>query len=281
MYKIGISGSCVELTVENLAKMSEAGISAVELSSSPVYQAEADYKALKVNADKYGITLWSCHLPFYPFEDFDVSTLDTATRKQIVQRHSELIKKAADVGVDKFVIHPSGEPIADGERAERLNCAMESLDILAEIAWKAGGVVAVEDLPRTCLGRNIDELCKLTSANDKLRVCFDTNHLLYDNNLDFIRVLGERIITLHISDYDFVDEKHWLPGEGKNDWNLIYNGLKNAGYNGVWMYELRLEAPKTISRPRDLTLKDIYNNAQAVFNGEKITPLGVPTGIKR
>ena len=277
MLKIGVSGGCVELTEENLAKMSKAGITAVELSSSPVFQSEADYGILKKTAEKYGVELWSCHLPFYPFEDFDISTLERDARKKIVEYHGELIKKAADVGIDKFVIHPSGEPIEESERADRLNCAMESLSVLAEIAQKSGGTVAVEDLPRTCLGRDTDELCKLVSADDRLRVCFDMNHLLYDDNVEFIKALGEKIITVHVSDYDFTNERHWLPGEGKNPWDAIYNGLKEVGYNGVWMYELRLEAPKTILRPRDLTFEDIYNNAQAIFRGEAPLPLGVPT----
>lgn len=277
MFKIGVSGGCVELTEDNLAKMSKAGITVTELSSSPVFQSEADYGILKKTAEKYGIELWSCHLPFYPFEDFDISTLERDARKKIAEYHGELIKKAADVGIDKFVIHPSGEPIEESERADRLNCAMESLSVLAEIAQKSGGTVAVEDLPRTCLGRDIDELCKLISADDRLRVCFDMNHLLYDDNLEFIKALGEKIITVHVSDYDFTNERHWLPGEGKNPWGAIYNGLKEVGYNGVWMYELRLEAPKTILRPRDLTFEDIYNNAQAIFRGKNPLPLGVPT----
>ena len=281
MLRIGVSGGCIQLTEDNLSKMSQAGITAVELSSSPIYQAEADYKLLKSTAEKFGVELWSCHLPFYPFEDFDISTLDVEARKRIVNYQGELIKKAADVGIDKFVIHPSGEPIEDSLRSEHLECAMDSLAALAEIAFKAGGRVAVEDLPRSCLGRDINELCKLVSPDERLGVCFDMNHLLYDDNVEFIKTLGEKIITVHVSDYDFVDEKHWLPGEGKNDWNAIYNGLKEVGYNGVWMYELRLESPKTILRERDLTFKDIYDNAQAVFKGEKITPMGVPTGIKR
>ena len=275
--EIGVSGGCIELTEDNLEKMSKAGITAAELSSSPVFQAEADYNALKRTADKYGIELWSCHLPFYPFEDFDISAPDGATRKKIVDYQGELIKKAADVGIDKFVIHPSGEPYEEWERAVRLDYAAESLAFLAEIARECGGALAVEDLPRTCLGRDTEELCKLISLNDKLRVCFDTNHLLYDDNLEFIRTLGEKIITVHVSDYDFINERHWLPGEGKNNWNSIYSALKEVGYNGVWMYELRLGAPKTILRPRDLTFEDIYDNAQTIFKGEKPVSFGVPS----
>lgn len=30
---------------------------------------------------------------------------------------------------------------------------------------------------------------------------------------------------LHVSDYDIVDEKHWLPGEGEVDWEMVCNSL--------------------------------------------------------
>lgn len=55
-----------------------------------------------------------------------------------------------------------------------------------------------------------------------LYMCFDSNHLLGEANPDFLRRLYEaglagRIGSVHISDYDFTDERHELPGNGKND----------------------------------------------------------------
>ena len=71
------------------------------------------------------------------------------------------------------------------------------------------------------------------------------------------------------SDYDDINERHWLPGEGKVDWTALYNALREVGYNGVWMYELGQSCPKTILRDRDLTFPDFYENAMSVFVGEK------------
>ena len=88
----------------------------------------------------------------------------------------------------------------------------------------------------------------IMKANDKLRVCYDTNHLLGEAPLDFIKKIGPKIITLHVSDYDFINERHWLPGEGDNDWQAVYSALSDVGYNGVWMYEVGLLPPKTIER---------------------------------
>lgn len=207
-------------------------------------------------------------MPFGPFRVIDISSLHRELRENAINLYTELIAKAGDIGIDKFILHPSGEPIKDEEREERIKYSMQSLDQLAEIAHRNGAVIAVEDLPRSCLGNTAEEVHRLIGANDKLRVCFDTNHLLTDTNLNFIRTLSEKIITVHVSDYDFVDEKHWLPGEGKVDWNELFSALKDVNYKGVWMYEIGLTPPKTLARSRNLTFDDFLQNANAIFDGK-------------
>lgn len=275
MYRIGMSSCGFPLTEENFAALNENKISAVEISMQPELYKDIDYKQLKNLSEKYAVELWSYHLPFSPFSEIDISFTDKAKRESTVGYLSELIKKAADIGIDKFVIHASGEPIGDTERAERLKCAMLSLNTLAETACRCGGTIAVEDLPRTCLGNTSDEIIALLGANDKLRVCFDTNHLLQEDNLNFMKKLSDKIITVHISDYDFTNEKHWLPGEGELNWCEMYSAFKEIGYSGVWMYEIGLKCPKTITRDRDLNFSDFYNNAVTIFSQKQPAALGV------
>lgn len=123
-------------------------------------------------------------------------------------------------------------------------------------------------MPRTRLGNTTEELKRLISANDKLRVCFDTNHLLKDDNVSFIKEIGDKIVTLHVCDFDLIDEKHWLPGEGKNDWQGILYELQKINYSGAWLYEVLLKTPATIKRNRDLVYTDFVENAQSLFNGK-------------
>ena len=78
-----------------------------------------------------------------------------------------------------------------------------------------------------------------------------------------------------MSDYDFKDERHWLPGEGKIDWQTLYQDLKAVGFDGTWLYELNLSSTKTIDREKDLTAFDVKNNADEIFEGKKPTPHGV------
>ena len=268
MYKIGLS-TCGNVSEEFFSNSAKAGIELVEISAPKDVCDAINYSDLLKWSKTYGLGLWTYHLPFLPFAEIDISNKNVS--KKTVEYFTEIIKKATDIGVNKFVIHPSGEPILDVERSEKLKTAKESLYNLAEIASNYGAVIAVEDLPRTCLGKNSTEINDLISVNDKLKVCFDTNHLLNENIVDFVNSVGDRIITTHVSDYDFTDEKHWLPGEGKIDWQALLTALKGINYCGPWLYELNLTTPKTINRSCNLTYSDFVKNANEIFKNEPIS----------
>ena len=278
MLEIGLSTCGFTPNEENFIALHSAGIKNVEISVPFNTYPELNHAEIKKAADISGVKLWSYHLPFAGAKDFDIASLDPEMRKSTLNSLEGYIKLGADIGIDKFVIHPCGEPkSSDGElREEEILRSMESLDYLAELAAREGAVIAVEDLPRSCLGNTAAEVERLISANDKLRVCFDTNHLLTESAPDFVERLGEKIVTVHVSDFDFINERHWLPGEGKLDWQPLYKKLIEKGYRGPWLYEISLEPnPKTMER-RKLNFSDFYNNAVEIFSGKKPTPIGTP-----
>lgn len=268
MYKIGLSTCGKKIDRTLFEQYRKAGIAAMEISPKPEEYADIDYDMLKQLSEECGVELWSYHLPF---GDTDVSDKERCTYS--LRYFEELIQKASAIGIKRFIVHPSGEPIAEEERLARMQCSKENLAALAEIAKKYDAVIAVEDLPRTCLGRNSDEIAELNGAHDNLRVCFDTNHLLKEDPIAFIHKIGNKIITTHVSDYDFVDEKHWLPGEGKVDWSAMLQALRDVEYDGVWMYEAEFKCPRSIIRNRDLTCEDFARNAAELFADKEITVL--------
>ena len=270
MFKVGLSSCGKEIDEKLFSEYKKSGIGFMEISMSYEKLEEFDYKKTQKLAQKYGINLWSFHLPFER-ACYDISQLDEQKRSLCVKTLSELIKKAADIGIDKFVIHPSREPIEDEERNAKIEKSKQSLKELSCVAVASGGVLAVEDLPRTCLGNSSSELLELVLSDENLRICLDTNHMLMENPADLIRNVGKRIITTHISDYDFINERHWLPGEGKINWNEIVAALKEVNYNGVWLYEIGFKCPKTIIRDRDLVCDDFTRNAKEIFMGKDIT----------
>lgn len=267
---IGMSRASVSESI--FKELKDAQVKYFEVSLYKEEVEKLDFAYLKETAEKYGIVLWSFHLPFMPFAEIDISNPEIA--EKTVEYLKYFIENGAKIGIDKFVIHASGEPIKEEDRRVRMDTAKKSLKELCEFADKFGAVIAVENLPRTCLGRDSSDILELLSADSRLKSCFDTNHLLKEDSTEYIKAVGEKIITTHVSDYDFKDERHWLPGEGKIDWQRLYSDLKSVGFDGAWLYELNLGAGWTIDRDRDLTAHDVKKNAQEIFDGKKPTPHG-------
>ena len=273
--KLALSTSSIVITEEALEDCKKAGIGAIEISAGLKSNADViDFFAIKEMAERIGIDLWSFHLPFVPFEIIDISQPSLA--QDTVEYFCSLIDKATAIGIRTFVVHSSGEPIEEADRAERLECAKVSLRRLAEYAESKGVTIAVEDLPRTCIGRDSSDILSLISSHPSLRVCFDTNHLLGEDIGAFIDAVGDKIATTHISDYDFINERHWLPGEGQIDWVKLKNMLSAKGYEGPWLYEVGLLGSNwTIDRPRCLTREDISRNFDEIMSDVAPTPVGI------
>ncbi len=276
-WKLGLSSIYTDdVGTDTFKEFAQGGIDAIEVSLTPQKYYTQDWKRVKKDSADTGVSLWSFHLPFYPFAEYNIASLDKNIRDTAVSKQYEMIDVASSLEIDKAVIHASGEPNKDSERDEMIKCAQDSLYLLAKYAESRGVTIAVEDLPRTCLGNCSDDISRLISAHEKLRVCFDLNHLLIQKNVDFVKALGDKIITLHVSDYDFKDERHWLPYEGKTDWVELVTALENADYNGVFMYEIRKKAPDTILR-RDLECSDFVANYKACVNKTPFEGFGKPT----
>ena len=99
--------------------------------------------------------------------------------------------------------------------------------------------------------------------------------LLSEPIKDFVENIGDKFITTHFSDYDFKNERHWLPGEGDIDWVELMETLEKVGYCGPILYELGLMPPatETLSR-RKLTFSDFKENHTSLINKEKPKAIG-------
>ncbi len=248
---------------EMLSDMQKAGVRYMELSSGaiPPFLETLDYlhnaKEIYAKAKSYDVTISSIHLPFSPFGTIDPCLADPELRKYMFELQSSLIKAAGDSGVEIAVIHPSGEPYKDEERPEKMKYAIDMIDKLTIAAKNAGMTLALENLPRTCLCRTHDEMEAFLSAIPDLRVCFDTNHNLSEPNAEYIRAVGSKIVTLHVSDYDFVDEKHWFPMDGGIDWQELLSVLEEVGYQGRFTYE---------TMPEGKTIFDLAENFEKLMS---------------
>lgn len=185
------------------------------------------------------VKVWSLHAPFS--RELDISSGDEEVRSRAMDWNRTTIRLAHELGAPVVVVHPSSEPITDEERPNRLVQAKASLRELALLVSQVNVQLAVELLPRSCLGHSAVELGGiLDGLPDHVGICLDANHPPDAALLpDYIRFFGPRLLTLHLSDFDNVDERHWLPGEGVVDWLAVWVTLEEVGYQGPWMYEVK------------------------------------------
>ena len=274
MLKKGLSCS-FELNEETFINLKNAGIDCIEISFRPENIDSLNYQQVKELSKKYGVELWSFHLPFWWIgATIDAASHDKSVRDFSLKLWQNYVKKGAEIGIKRFVVHPSSEPKSQdkNERNQEIEYSKQTLSALAKYAKQFGAIICVEDLPRTCLGRDSKELLNIVSAHENLKICFDTNHLLNEDLLEFVDNAYDKIETLHVSDYDYIDERHWLPGEGKIDWHSLYNKLIDCGYSGPWLYELGIKTrPNIINRSRDLTFEDFVRNANEIFENKNLT----------
>ncbi|MFC2117613.1 sugar phosphate isomerase/epimerase family protein [Bacteroidota bacterium] len=234
-------GSINKLSEEKFDELVSYGFTDIEVGIGRIRSSEAldnlksNVKKTIALAEKKNINIWSIHIPYG--RDIDISLVDISEREKAINEVILIIETCKELKPEKLVIHGSFEPVKDEERAERLKACKASLKILVRKANDYNMQIAVECLPRTCIGNTSIEMLSILKEVEGLVVCCDVNHMLKESPEEFINAVGSAIVTLHISDYDGIDERHWLPGEGIIKWNNVIENLVSAGFKGPFLFE--------------------------------------------
>lgn len=96
--------------------------------------------------------------------------------------------------------------------------AQRSIVYLKPYADHIGAQLYIESLSCTCLGNAPEEFLEIICDIPGVKVCSNTNRYSKDSIEHFVKTLGRRIGTIYASDFNLVNESHWLPTQGKVDW---------------------------------------------------------------
>lgn len=215
---------------------------------------EKDVVKLAELSKKYHVAVRSFHIPFGSFDEiykFVPASLDKAQREQTFAYTKRLIESLVPAGIQYVVIHGSLR-VLDEDRPEHLKVFVEYLQKLCDFCKPFGIRVAVETLKPRCIGNGLKEhlLIQEQVGRDNVGICFDSNHLLKEDNIDFLEGAGQYVITTHLSDFDGEDERHWYPGRGINNWKEIVRVLEEKEYTGPWVFEVGY--PEGEATPQEL-----------------------------
>ena len=248
---------CSEEFYGLLAEVTELGFDAIDFDIVYAWRnpelEEKYYQHLEEGMQaviEAGLPVNCIHIPFGT--PWNPCLLDEAARCAVVEKIRAIIKRTAPLKPFGYVIHGSYEPNGDEEREAKIEQLKKSM---REMADATESYLCVEILPRTCLLNTAKEARRIIEeiGIDNVRICVDVNHFLQETAEDGVRILGDLIKTTHISDHDYEDERHWMPGKGKIDWNALLGAFEKIGYDGAFNYEL--SAP----------LAEIKENYEALF----------------
>ena len=210
--------------------------------------------AIQSDNNMNGIEITSVHFPFFPFGKFQYKDLQIC--REAIDFLKSFMKTAAQLHPKHFTFHPSIEPIAPEDRTLLITNTRKVIEESAETAAELGASFNVELLPRTCIGNTPEEILALTDGIPEAGICFDVNHLTFENGAarvpEFIDRLRDRIRTFHLSDYDSIDESHWLPGIGLLNWPQVMDAIRRIQGTPQLIFETSIIKPNGITK-RDIT----------------------------
>ena len=190
--------------------------------------------ALKAILDS-GLKLNGVHLPFGPFNN--ITSYDDGVRAFAISEFIDMIGVCDDYKPDFYIFHSMAGSAIQGVREKRKQTIKESF---SKLVSSTKATVCMENMTNRGVPNTSLETIEIVDGVQGGKICFDTNHYLEEKPQDAILALGQRIATLHVSDYCFTEEQHLMPMQGKIDWMQLIGALQQVGYNGVFSYELAM-----------------------------------------
>lgn len=249
MHTYALSLSCVGgyVTPAVAEALRKSSWTAIEVSGGEVLIEEypdsiAAVKLLRQLIAEGTLKTASLHLPFCftHYRCFDPAILDEDLRRQCITNMTNLLRDNADLIGKHVTIHASAEPPME-EHPQYMAQFCRSMEELLPLADELDFTYNVEFLPRTCIGNSVEELQYILDRfpTKRLGICFDVNHIMnrHKELPAMIDALAPRINTFHISDYDGVDERHWMPGQGIIDWSAVMKSIRAIDHDTLLIFE--------------------------------------------
>lgn len=247
---IGISSACfypnnVEKAFRNVG---ELGAKTAEIFINSFSELDGSlFNELCSIKDFYGIEVRSLHpftcaietlLFFSPYE---------RRKDDSVEFYKKYFNAAAKLGAEAVVLH-GGETYIESTP----ELYAENYLKLHTAARHEGVYIAQENVRRRHCADPKFMKAVADYIGDDFRMVLDIKQCRRENQneFEFIDLLGEKIIQVHISDFD---DKHDClpPGEGKYDFKKLFSALNNKGYNKSSIIELYQDNYKNISQIAD------------------------------
>jgi len=154
------------------------------------------------------------------------------------------LQECAEHKIPMMVIH--GLP---QEPVENDKNGLESFRILLEQANALQVILAVEN---TIEDNRFERLLQ-EGIPHGLKWCYDSSHdwVYSQKPIRLLETYAHALTCLHLSDNDGKGDRHWLPGQGKVEFNRISQVLREHEFCGQWSLEV---FPQGLDEPAEVFL---------------------------
>jgi len=221
-----IAGKSTDRERMQLAK--DAGLDGVEIGQ---YETQAETEAVAQAAADAGVAIASVmagthwHLP--------LSSTDEEVREKGVEGVKQALRVAKWSGTDTVLVVP-GVVSEDVSYAAAYELSKKSLYELLPTAEQLGVTMALENVWNKFLLSPLEFRDFIDSFDHELvQAYFDVGNILaYGYPHQWIDILGERIVRVHIKDFDVGSHSFVSLLTGSVDYPRVINALKGVGYDG-------------------------------------------------
>lgn len=208
---------------------------------------------LKEAAKSYSLE-YSLHAPF---ADVNIASPIKPLLNVSMKRLKQSLANANAMDAKLWVFHPGQRtgigqfyPGADFKQ----NC--QSIQQLYAIAEEYGVNIALENLPAKYwfLMNTPEEFMKMyRETNLPIGIVMDLGHANLEKQIEpFFNMLSDKIIHIHASDNNGVDDQHFGIGEGNIDWDWFGQTLKKNGYDKNVIIESMTHVPESLQKLKQL-----------------------------
>ncbi len=178
----------------------------------------------------YGLEIENVHIPYDRCND--IWSEDAKVRAELMRMYMCSLEYCSMYEIPIMVMH-----ITRGAKPPSPNTrGTQFLMDLTEKAANLGVKIAIEN---TASNDHIDSILdKIDSAY--IGLCYDSSHDFLRGKpfCGILRKWGHRLFTTHISDNDGLNDRHWIIGKGKLNWDVFIKSFPKSSYGGVLSCEV-------------------------------------------
>jgi sugar phosphate isomerase/epimerase len=241
--KYGAMNFPIKPVLNEIEEIGELGFDYVELTLDPPeatpQKISSQKRSIQDLLKRYGMGIIG-HLPTFVL----TSDLYDSLRKASLQENIVALETAADLGVEKVVLHPGyvtgmGKFVID--RAKKYG--LESIEAILKRANSLGMTLCIENMfPQALFLTQPYEFQEVFETFPEIRLALDIGHanLGGDRNraLEFIQRYGYHIGHIHANDNFGKEDNHLPIGAGIIDFERIVKALKETSYDETMTIEV-------------------------------------------